>query len=208
MNIHNLSRWRRALGALVMAACLTQVSEAVLSGGGGGEVALQWNPNPEEYLAGYRVLYGLASGTYTQAVDVGNVTTFTLSGLTAGQVYYSVVVAYGTEGQESPPSDEITFIADPALPPFAVEALPAPSADDPALTTSAPTVTDWAPLPTGGFGFTITAAPGKSLAVYASHDMLNWALLSIVSNTTGRLRAVDNEAGQLPGRYYQILPAP
>lgn len=198
--------WQRVLSMLVLAVCWTEASQA----GGDDEaaVALQWDANPESHLAGYKVLYGVSSGAYTRTVDVGNVTSFTLSGLTPDQVYYSVVVAYGTEGQEGPPSDEITFTAEPAQRPLAVESLPAPSAEDPALKASAPTVTDWNPLPDGGFGFTITAAPGQPLAVYASHDMLNWALLGIVGNATGRLRATDKEAGQLPGRYYQVLPAP
>ena|GEM_PF-2918274 len=173
-----------------------------------GAVSLSWNANTEAHLGGYRVLYGLASGDYTESVDVGNVTSVTLGGLAPQQIYYSVLVAYGMDGGESPPSDEISFTPASAQPLFTVETMAAPSVDDPSLKASAATITDWSPLPTGGFGFTITAAPGQSLAVYASQDMLNWALLSIVSNTTGRLRASDNEAGQLPGRYYQVLPAP
>lgn len=199
-------RWLRWACGLVAVLGLAGQAEAAL--GSGGAVVLSWNQNPEPYLAGYRVMYGEKSGVYTDSVDVGNVTEFTLTDLVAGRVYYSVLIAYGSEGQQSPPSEEISFT--PVVPqiPFAVEPLPAPAADDPALKASAPTITDWQPLETGGFGFTITAAPGTSLAVYGSEDMLNWVLLGTISNTTGRLRASDHTASLLPGRYYQVHPAP
>ena len=47
-------------------------------------VTLAWNP--ENSVAGYRLHYGTASGTYTQTTDVGNVTTATVSSLTPGLI--------------------------------------------------------------------------------------------------------------------------
>ena len=35
---------------------------------------LVWDANTESDLAGYKIHYGLASGQYTNTVDVGNVT--------------------------------------------------------------------------------------------------------------------------------------
>lgn len=46
-------------------------------------------------LAGFRVHYGTAAGSYTQHVDVGNVTQYTVAGLASG-TYYFAVTAYDT----------------------------------------------------------------------------------------------------------------
>lgn len=78
------------------------------------QVTLAWNPNPESDIIGYRLYYGKVSGQYSQSVDAGNTTTFTLTGLSAGTVYYAVVTAYNTFGLESLPSNEISFEANPA----------------------------------------------------------------------------------------------
>src|SRR5689334_25383635 len=50
-------------------------------------VKLAWNANTETDLAGYRVYYGTAPGVYTDNINVGNVTTYTVTGLNVGQPY-------------------------------------------------------------------------------------------------------------------------
>jgi hypothetical protein len=72
-----------------------------------GSVNLAWDPVVTTALAGYKVHYGTQSGTYTTSVDVGNVVSCQVTGLTAGATYYFTVTAYGTSGQESPYSNEI-----------------------------------------------------------------------------------------------------
>ncbi len=74
---------------------------------------LAWDPNGEADLAGYKLHYGTASGSYTQVVDVGNQTTFTLTGLTAGTTYYITATAYNASGQESAYSNEVIFTGSP-----------------------------------------------------------------------------------------------
>ena len=50
-----------------------------------------------------------ASGVYaTLNVDVGNVTSFTVTGLAPGNVYYFAVTAYDTGGFESGVSNEVS----------------------------------------------------------------------------------------------------
>ncbi len=78
-----------------------------------GEATLTWDPpttnadgTPLTDLAGYKVYYGTESGNYSQSIDVGNVTTYTVSGLTNGQTYYFAVTAYDTSGNESDYSNE------------------------------------------------------------------------------------------------------
>jgi len=61
---------------------------------GVNSIILNWSPNPEADLAGYRVYYGANSGyPYANVVDVGNVTNYTINGITAG-TYYVAVTAY------------------------------------------------------------------------------------------------------------------
>jgi chitodextrinase len=72
---------------------------------------LAWDPVVATNLAGYRLYYGTAPGTYLQSrgqgASVGNVTTFTVSGLTSGIRYYFAVTAFDTSNNESAYSNEV-----------------------------------------------------------------------------------------------------
>lgn len=81
------------------------------SGSGSGSttysVQLSWtapttnsDATPLTDLTGYRVYYGTSTGTYTQNIDVGNVTTYNLTGLALG-TYYFTVRAYDNDGNLS-----------------------------------------------------------------------------------------------------------
>src|SRR5712691_187064 len=79
-------------------------------------VTLAWDANSEPDLAGYVVHYGTASGVYGSVVDVGNGTTYAVSGLTPGQQYFFAVDAYNTGGMHSALSAEAsTTVAYPAV---------------------------------------------------------------------------------------------
>lgn len=82
------------------------------SGGGGGggtaSVTLTWNANSESDLQGYRVYYGTSSRNYTTNTDVGNVTSYTVSGLATGATYYFAITALDTSGNESGFSGEVS----------------------------------------------------------------------------------------------------
>ena len=93
----------------------------------------------ESDLAGYNVQYGTLSGSPATTIDVGNVTSRTITGLTAGGTYYFRVVAYNTSGQTSTPSAQVSYT---------VPGTPAPTS--PTLTSVSP-----ASGPTSG-GTTIT----------------------------------------------------
>ena len=80
-------------------------------------VKLRWQPNNEPDLAGYRVCYGLESGKYENKIDVGNVTEYQLSGLLQATTYYFALTAYDKTGNESPFSDEISFVLGDTQPP-------------------------------------------------------------------------------------------
>lgn len=69
-------------------------------------VHVAWDPNTEPDLAGYRIYYGVSSRDYTHQVDVGNVTTATVSNLQYGVTYFFSATAYNTSGLESDFSNE------------------------------------------------------------------------------------------------------
>jgi len=71
------------------------------------QATLEWDPNSETNLAGYKIHYGLASRSYTSVVDVGKQTTCTLKNLLAGTTYYIAATAYNTSGLQSGYSNEV-----------------------------------------------------------------------------------------------------
>lgn len=79
-----------------------------------GSILLSWQRNPEPYLGGYRIYYGVSPGNYTQVLDVGNVDRFTMPPLADGTTYYFAIKSYSLSGKESPGfSNEVkaTFFA-------------------------------------------------------------------------------------------------
>jgi type IV pilus assembly protein PilY1 len=111
------------------------------------QIKLAWNANTESDLAGYKVYYGTSSKSYTGSVDVGNVTSYTLTGLTQGQTYYVAVTASNTSGSESGYSTEVSGVATEPTPPVSetpptVTPSPTPEptteAETPAKTTENP----------------------------------------------------------------------
>ena len=81
-------------------------------------IQVNWNPNTEEDLAGYRLYVGTASGQYGEPVDVGNVTGHVME-ITPehGATYYFALTAYDTSGNESGYSAEAScFVPDGRAP--------------------------------------------------------------------------------------------
>ena len=72
-------------------------------------VTLGWNPSPDPNATGYLLLFGTTSGAYTNQLAVGNTNRATVTGLIPNVVYYFSVVAYDASGQQSPPSNEVSY---------------------------------------------------------------------------------------------------
>ena len=125
--------WRRHLtilflGALfaLLVACSSVVSEPVgaMSTPDNGVAAsdddptsspstavLRWDAVTYPSPHGYRVYYSFESFKYIhelgKVIDVGNVTTHKIKGLTSGKRYYFAVTAYDAEGEESDSSNVV-----------------------------------------------------------------------------------------------------
>jgi hypothetical protein len=72
------------------------------------QASLAWDPSPDSTVAGYKLHYGTESGNYTESVDVGNTTSYTLDSLQPNTEYYFAATAYNDEGAESDYSNEIS----------------------------------------------------------------------------------------------------
>ena len=59
--------------------------------------------SPSPVVTGYHIYFGTASGQYTSGQLVGNVTSFSISGLDAGVTYYFAVTAVIVPGLERRP---------------------------------------------------------------------------------------------------------
>lgn len=77
------------------------------------EVVLEWDPNLEPEVTGYRAHWGTTTGTYTASKDVGKVTSTKIDGLVVGTTYYFVLTAYDIVGNESLPSNEVSWTPSP-----------------------------------------------------------------------------------------------
>ncbi len=79
-----------------------------------GQATLSWvapttneDGTPLTDLAGYKIYYGTATGNYPKNVDVGNVNTFSITGLPTG-TYFFVATAYNIAKFESTYSNEVS----------------------------------------------------------------------------------------------------
>ena len=102
-----------SLAAVARDAAGNQTTSAPVSvtvGNSTVEVSLAWNASAGSNVAGYTIHYGTASGTYTVAVDVGNITICTLAGLQPGILYYFVAAAYDANRTESAFSNEVSAL--------------------------------------------------------------------------------------------------
>lgn len=95
-----VERCKRAISIVVTLIGIAATAEAAT-------VTLAWDPNSEPDIAGYKLSYGTTSGQYTTTVDVGHVTTHTLTNLAGGVTYYFVLQAYNASGT-SPYSNEVS----------------------------------------------------------------------------------------------------
>lgn len=81
-------------------APVTPVRDLIKTDLGGGNIQLNWTPNPEVDLAGYKVYYGNPTGySFSNFIDVGNVNSYILSGVNYSDTI--AVSAYDTQADDS-----------------------------------------------------------------------------------------------------------
>src|SRR5258708_1362148 len=108
------SRVRLLYAALILLLCAATKLEAA-------SVTLAWDANTETNIGGYIVRYGRQTGVYTNQVDVGNRTQFSVIALAPG-TYYFTVSAYNTTSQVSPNAPEVSTTLPPLPATYAPDA--------------------------------------------------------------------------------------
>jgi hypothetical protein len=73
------------------------------------DITLAWDLNGEPDLAGYKLYLGNQSRNYTQVIDLGRTTQYTLRNLLDGTIYYFTLTAYNLKGLESSFSNEVRY---------------------------------------------------------------------------------------------------
>ena len=77
-----------------------------------GTATLSWTAPGGTNVVGYRVYYGTVSGSYLQALgsglQTGTSTTYVVTGLPRGYMYYFAVTAVTAGGEETAYSNEAT----------------------------------------------------------------------------------------------------
>src|SRR2546428_3235940 len=111
--------------ALFVACVLTVLCSLAPALSSAAQVTLTWDPNTEPDLAGYKLYYSTSSGSYQSSVDVGNLTSYTLSGLLEGRIYYFAATAYNLSLGESGFSNEVSKALADVTPPTVSMTAPA-----------------------------------------------------------------------------------
>ncbi len=75
------------------------------------EISLAWDADSDPGVAGYRIYRGRTSGSYDWSIDAGPATQHTVGQFNPGILYFFVVTAYAPDGNESDPSNEISYQA-------------------------------------------------------------------------------------------------
>jgi hypothetical protein len=73
------------------------------------QVTLAWTASSSSNVAGYDLYYGTTSGSLPNSINVGNVTSYTMTGLSPGTTYYFAVTAYDSSGDQSGDSSVVSY---------------------------------------------------------------------------------------------------
>jgi len=187
--INQTSGWRSREGATVLGgvlaiALLQNPSAALAAGPSGYNAPLQWNASTSAGVIGYRLYYGGASGSYTNVIEVGNVTSNTVAGLAPGATYFFAVTAYDANGNESAYSNEIIFV--PGAVTLQINLLANKQAR-----------------------LTVRGLAGKSYNILASQTMANWTVIgTVTTSASGSAQYTDVNATNYSKRFYRMKERP
>jgi CxxC motif-containing protein (DUF1111 family) len=108
-----------------------------IASGSAEAVGLAWSASPTPGVLGYRILYGLSSGSLMSSINAGNSTSAVVSGLTPGQTYYFVVIAITADGESL--AANATLSGQPGVNPDIVPLFDAGTVLEPATSIDTPT---------------------------------------------------------------------
>jgi hypothetical protein len=80
-------------------------------------VDLYWNPSPSPNIAGYNIYQGAGDGTYTNEIQLGNVTNVLVSNIQPSVTYYFAAAAINSSGIQSQLSSQTSYLYSVSPPP-------------------------------------------------------------------------------------------
>lgn len=170
----------RVLGGVLFLALLHTPLQAAQT------VTLAWEPSPDSTVTGYNMYYGVASGTYTNLVDVGNASSGSIPGLVEGTTYFIAATAYSILGLESIFSNELSYTVPTAVAKLQIRA----AANNQVV-------------------LTVTGQIGRTYDLQVTQGFTTWTVIGTVTvGASGSLEFVDPNAANFPARFYRMQEKP
>jgi hypothetical protein len=146
-------------------------------------VLVSWNPSSDSDVVGYNVYYGKISGSYSNKITVGNITTTAISNLNCGDTYYFTATALDPNGTESDFSENIQFIV-------------------PGILTATPGLT-----PGAATLIKFPVAPTHWYEVQATTDLKSWATIwqTDVMAVNAWVEFSDPQTSEFASRFYRLI---
>ena len=161
------------------------------------QTTLSWTP-PTNYaggmaipdFVGYNLHMGTSSGNYTQTIEVGDVTSYTVNNLTSGTTYYFALSAVDSFGNESGYSSEVNSSGQTIQPPPpTLYTLTASAGSGGSITPSGSVVLSqgtsqaYSVAPTAGYKISGVSVDGTSVGAVSSYTFSNVAANHTIAAT-------------------------
>ena len=153
-------------------------------------ITLRWNASGDSTVVGYKLKYD-TNGNFTNVIDVGNVTNFTISNtnFVDGNTYYFEAVAYDNLSNESAPSNIATYTTQTSMSAtsFITNGNVAMSLTFPTYTSSVPNIT-------------------TTFIIMYSTNLTTWNTLYTLSPTNnGTFNYIDMDTTNYTQKFYRLL---
>jgi hypothetical protein len=160
-------------------------------------VTLAWDSSPDSAVAGYMIYYGNDGTNYTDHVNAGTNTSWTVTGLQEGATITFVVTAYDANNNQSPPSDPIVYYVPGVV---IMEVVNGGLKNN--MRSLQHEANDAGPAMAVNF----PVAAGHTYTVQASTDLKNWETIWQTAATTNAwVQYQDPIAGSLQMRFYRTI---
>lgn len=186
-NIGNMAVSRIAVIALLLLMTMTAL-HLVPTTASAAQAALSWSApttytdgTPLTAIGGYTLHVGTAAGSYSQHIQVGNVTQYTVASLEDSTKYYFSVSASDTYGVSSKPSNEVSMTTPTPPPSPALYTLTASAGSGGSITPSGAIVISqgssqtFAIAPATGYKIAGVTVDGTSVGAVSSYTFSNVA---------------------------------
>jgi hypothetical protein len=146
------------------------------------QVTLGWIASADPTVVGYYLYCGTTSGVYTNKINVGTNTTWTVAGLIAGATNYFTTTSYNSSGVESGYVPEVSYLVPGIL----------------TLTQNALS---------GLTSIRFPVAPGSSYQLQTSSDLINWSNLwtTPTEATNAWIEYDEPVSSTIPARFYRLI---